>query len=137
MAMVSTILHANVYVKPEDHESPCGPLEPVDEYVEPILVGNLLLGQLRERMRPGTGEIETELVAHSQKATDAIGQLSSHFADIPADVGIQLDRRLDQLRFDVLRVAGPIDDLLRSGDEVLRLGSEYLQLELDTERRVR
>ena len=88
-------------------------------------------------MRAGRRDLVAEPVAGCQQVAESTGQFAPDLRHVLTHIGIELDRRLDQLRLHVLRITRPLDDPRGSRDQVLRLGVEDLELQLDTKCRSR
>ena len=127
------VLDADVHVEPEDHQPPGRPLAPINEPQIPLLGCHPLLGPAGERVCADTGQLVAEVVAHGQELVESRTELSTHVADVRADVGVELDRRLDQLGLDTGVAVRLLEDTRRTRDEVLRLRIQDLQLELDAQ----
>ena len=75
-------LDPHVHVEPEDHQASGGPLAAVDQQVIPLLLGDVLFGPSRERMRTDTGQLVAQLVTqrHERSRSDSSHRTISMFA---------------------------------------------------------
>ena len=99
-----TVLNPDVHVQTEDHQTAGRPLTAVHEHLIPILGCDLLLGPFRKGMRASRDELVAEVIANGKQLPDPRRELAANLRDVLTYVGVELDRRLDKLGFDVLLV---------------------------------
>jgi hypothetical protein len=68
---------------------------------------------------------------------DLVLEVDSHFLGVAADLGVDLDRRLQQLRLQPGALTESGNDLGGEANQLAGLGVDHLQLELDTDSRIR
>src|SRR5690348_17328503 len=131
------IVDGHVDVHPEDQLAPRDVLELVDERPIPVLRGDALAFEERERMRPGGADAHVSLARDLADVSTQSPELRCDVAGGVADRGRDLEHRLHQLRVDARLQLVPSDrgehrvDVL---DEVEGLAVEQHVLLLDAER---
>ena len=97
-------VHADMHMQPEDHQPLRRPLHTLHQFAVTILLGNGLLGPSREGVGARRDHVAAKVIANRSNLRHDRLKVTLHLLDIGAHAGIELNGRLQQLRFHV-RVA--------------------------------